>query len=111
MDPENYDDFTEMVNIFMDCRNSNDYESSASLLRNPNYFGTMLVYMEMADGLVSGACHTTADTIRPAFQIIKRNQDEQKLLVYLLWSKEGKSIYLQIVLLIFHRLVKIWQKL
>ena len=78
MDPENYDDFTEMVNTFMDCRNSNDYEASASLLRNPNYFGTMLVYMEMADGLVSGACHTTADTIRPAFQIIKTKPGRAK---------------------------------
>lgn len=35
------------------------------------YFGTMLVHKNMADGMVSGAIHTTADTIRPALQIIK----------------------------------------
>jgi phosphate acetyltransferase len=36
-----------------------------------NYFATMMVYEGMADGMVSGATHTTADTIRPALQIIK----------------------------------------
>ena len=37
----------------------------------PNYFGTMMVYKGYADGLVSGAVGTTADTVRPALQIIK----------------------------------------
>ena len=36
-----------------------------------NYFATMMLYNHMADGLVSGASHTTADTVRPALQIIK----------------------------------------
>jgi phosphate acetyltransferase len=37
----------------------------------PNYFGTLLVHTGRADGMVSGASHTTADTIRPAFEIVK----------------------------------------
>ena len=41
------------------------------MLNDRNFFGTMMVYTEDADGMVSGAVHTTADTIRPAFQIIK----------------------------------------
>ena len=41
------------------------------LLKQENYFGTMLVYTGHADGLVSGAVHSTADTVRPALQIIK----------------------------------------
>src|SRR5699024_4261180 len=40
-------------------------------LKNPNYFGTMYVYMGKADGMVSGAIHSTGDTVRPALQIIK----------------------------------------
>src|SRR5690606_40850686 len=36
-----------------------------------NYFGTMLVHRGVAGGMVSGAVHTTANTIRPAFEIIK----------------------------------------
>jgi phosphate acetyltransferase len=35
------------------------------------YFATMMVHLGLADGMVSGACHTTADTIRPSFEIIK----------------------------------------
>src|SRR5206468_6171126 len=38
---------------------------------DPSYFGTMMVHTGAADGMVSGAAHTTADTIRPAFEIIR----------------------------------------
>jgi len=40
-----------------------------------SYFGTMLVHKDMADGMVSGASHTTAHTIRPAFQFIRTPPD------------------------------------
>ncbi|MFZ1382251.1 MAG: phosphate acetyltransferase [Scrofimicrobium sp.] len=46
-------------------------EQAAELVAQPTYFATMMVQMGDADGMVSGATHTTADTIRPAFQIIK----------------------------------------
>lgn len=46
-------------------------DGARDALSNPSYFGTMMVYMGLADGMVSGAVHTTADTIRPALQIIK----------------------------------------
>src|SRR5690606_17733555 len=36
-----------------------------------SYFGTMMVHLGLADGMVSGAAHTTAHTIRPSFEIIK----------------------------------------
>jgi phosphate acetyltransferase len=41
------------------------------VVRDGNYFGTMMVHEGLADGMVSGAAHTTAATIRPAFEIIK----------------------------------------
>jgi phosphate acetyltransferase len=41
------------------------------LMVDLNFFGTMMIYKGHADGMVSGAVHTTADTIRPAFQFIK----------------------------------------
>ncbi|MGO1839683.1 MAG: phosphate acetyltransferase [Candidatus Microbacterium stercoravium] len=47
------------------------YEKAADLITDPSYFGTMMVHMGDADGMVSGAAHTTAHTIRPAFEIIK----------------------------------------
>ncbi len=40
-----------------------------------NYFATMMLYTGMVDGMVSGATHTTADTVRPALQIIKTKKD------------------------------------
>lgn len=41
---------------------------------HPNYFATMMVHLGKADGMVSGAIHTTGDTIRPALQIIKTSE-------------------------------------
>jgi len=46
-------------------------EQAKELILNPVYFGMMMVKLEKADGLVSGAIHSTADTLRPALQIIK----------------------------------------
>jgi len=47
-------------------------EKALDLVRNdPNYYGTMMMVASEADGMVSGAVHTTADTMRPALQVIK----------------------------------------
>lgn len=46
-------------------------EDARETIREGSYFGTMMVHSGLADGMVSGAIHTTADTIRPAFEIIK----------------------------------------
>ncbi|MEO7146450.1 MAG: phosphate acetyltransferase [Terrimesophilobacter sp.] len=42
---------------------------------DPSYFGTLMVHLGLADGMVSGAAHTTAQTVRPAFEIIKTMPD------------------------------------
>ncbi|HEX5624032.1 MAG TPA: phosphate acetyltransferase [Sulfuricurvum sp.] len=47
------------------------YQAAEDAMAHANYFATMLVHTGAADGMVSGAAHTTADTIRPALQIIK----------------------------------------
>jgi phosphate acetyltransferase len=46
-------------------------EVAEDLLRDVPYFGTMMVYKGLADGMVSGAVHTTQHTIKPALQFIK----------------------------------------
>lgn len=46
-------------------------EQALELVQDVTYFGVMMVYMEDADGMVSGACHSTADTLRPCLQILK----------------------------------------
>lgn len=74
IDPNTYpeDKFAEMVEAFVERRKGkNTKEQAETMLRDVNYFGTMLVYMDKADGLVSGAIHSTGDTVRPVLQIIK----------------------------------------
>lgn len=46
-------------------------EQARAQMHDVSYFGVMMVYMGDADGMVSGACHSTADTLRPALQILK----------------------------------------
>ncbi len=71
-DPNNYDDFDKMVAAFVERRKGKATEEDAKkILKNVNYFGTMLCYMDVADSMVSGSIHPTGDTVRPALQIIK----------------------------------------
>ena len=46
-------------------------EQAREIIHDVSYFGTMLVHNDIVDGMVSGAAHTTAHTVRPAFEIIK----------------------------------------
>ena len=72
VDPSNYDEFDAMVNSFVERRKGKVTEEDArKKLLDENYFGTMLTYMDKVDGMVSGAVHSTGDTVRPALQIIK----------------------------------------
>jgi phosphate acetyltransferase len=50
-------------------------EQAREVIHDVSYFGTMLVHNDMVDGMVSGARHTTAHTVRPAFEIIKTMPD------------------------------------
>jgi phosphate acetyltransferase len=73
IDPANYDRFEEMVEMFCELRKSKGMtpEQARKTLASGNYFGTMLVKMGVADSLLGGATYSTADTVRPALQIIK----------------------------------------
>ena len=72
IDPENYAGFDEMVNTMVELRKGKQTaEECTALLKKSNYFGTMLVKMGKADCLLGGATYSTADTVRPALQLIK----------------------------------------
>ncbi|WML55329.1 phosphate acetyltransferase [Neobacillus sp. PS3-12] len=78
-DPQSYAGMDELVAAFVDRRKGKATEEDArKILLDENYFGTMLVYLKKAEGLVSGAAHSTADTVRPALQIIKTKQGVTK---------------------------------
>ncbi|MGY5338535.1 phosphate acetyltransferase [Levilactobacillus spicheri] len=74
LDPENIpaDQHQAMLDALVERRKGkNTPEQAKEMLKDPNYVGTMMVYMDQADGMVSGAVHPTGDTVRPALQIIK----------------------------------------
>ena len=72
IDPATSELKDELVDAFVERRKGKaTKEQAVELLDNVNYFGTMLVYTGKAEGLVSGAAHSTGDTVRPALQIIK----------------------------------------
>lgn len=54
-------------------------EQALKIVQDFNYFGTMMVYLDEADGMVSGTTYPTADTIRPALQIIKTKEKFHKV--------------------------------
>jgi len=73
IDSNNYERFDEMVESFCELRKGKGMttEEAHKILSQPNYFGTMLVKMGVADSLLGGATYSTAETVRPALQIIK----------------------------------------
>lgn len=78
-DPHTYEGMEDLVQAFVERRKGKATEEQArKALLDENYFGTMLVYKGLADGLVSGAAHSTADTVRSALQIIKTKEGVKK---------------------------------
>ena len=72
VDPENYPEMDAMVEKMVELRKGKmTAEECRALLKKGNYFGTMLVKMGKADCLLGGATYSTADTVRPALQLIK----------------------------------------
>ncbi len=73
INPAKYEKLDEMVELFCELRKSKGVtpEQARKTLMQTNYFGTMLVKMGIADSLLGGATYSTADTVRPALQLIK----------------------------------------
>ena len=91
VDPRNYDGLSAMIEELVVVRKGKlDYDGARKLVLDVNYFGTMLVHMGLADGLVSGAIHSTGDTIRPALQIIKTKPGVSKTFGYFALLKDDE---------------------
>ena len=73
IDPRNSEKHEEYAQKFAELRAKKGVtiEQARAQVMDATYFGTMMVKMGDADGLVSGACHSTANTLRPALQILK----------------------------------------
>ena len=73
INPKNFDRMEEMIDLFCELRKSKGVtpDQARGMLSQANYFGTMLVKMGIADALLGAATYSTADTVRPALQLIK----------------------------------------
>lgn len=73
IDPESYEEMDAMAEVLYEIRKSKGMtlEQARETCLQANYFGTMLVKMGKADALLGGATYSTADTVRPALQIVK----------------------------------------
>jgi len=73
IDPVHADFFEDYVDCFYELRKHKGVtlEDAREVMSDVSYFGTMMIYKDHADGMVSGAAHTTGHTIKPALQFIK----------------------------------------
>jgi len=76
IDPEHSSMMEEFAETFFELRKAKglSLDAARDAMVHRNYFATMMVHLGKADGMVSGAIHTTGDTIRPALQIIKTKE-------------------------------------
>lgn len=86
------EEFTDVLYALRKHKNLSR-EQAASLVSDPLYFGTLLVHTDRADGLVAGSLSTTADTLRPALQIIKTVDGVPKASSFFLMIHEGEVIF------------------
>ena len=73
MDPVKSDHYEDYVQTYFDLRKHKGitFENARDRIMDLSFFGTMMIYKGHADGMVSGSVHSTADTIRPALEIVK----------------------------------------
>jgi len=73
INPKSFERMDEMIDMFCELRKGKNItkEQAREMLSHVNYFGTMLVKMGIADALLGGATYSTAETVRPALQLIK----------------------------------------
>lgn len=76
INPLKSEKFDEYVNLLVELRKNKGMtvEQAQKLVSDPVYYGMLMVKAGEADGLVSGAAHSTADTLRPALQILKTSE-------------------------------------
>jgi phosphate acetyltransferase len=81
VDPLTSPDFEKYVDRYFELRHHKNITmgEATEVMKKPIFFGTMMVHMDDADGLVSGSIHSTAATIKPALQIIKTKPDLSKV--------------------------------
>jgi len=93
IDPKTSDRLTAYADTFYELRKAKGItpEQALETVQSVNYFGMMMMQANDADGLVSGAAHSTADTVRPALQIIKATKKGATVSSFFIMDVDGKT--------------------
>ena len=90
IDPETYPEMDKMVDTMVELRKGKmTADECRAALKKGNYFGTMLVKMGVADCLLGGATYSTADTVRPALQLVKTKPGNKIVSSCFIMVREG----------------------
>lgn len=93
INPENSANLQKYADLFYELRKDKGVTPEAALetAKKANYFGTLMMKAGDADGMVSGAVNSTADTVRPALQIIKSSRKDMGVSSFFFMNKEDKT--------------------
>ena len=90
IDPATYPEMDKMVDAMVELRKGKmTADECRAALKKGNYFGTMLVKMGVADCLLGGATYSTADTVRPALQLVKTKPGNKIVSSCFIMVREG----------------------
>lgn len=93
INPETSEKLNEYAELFYELRKEKGVsrEDALKAAKDSNYFGTLMMKAGHADGMVSGAAHSTADTVRPALQIIKSSRKDMGVSSFFLMNKDEST--------------------
>lgn len=93
INPETSDKLQEYADLFFEMRKAKGItpEQALETVKTVPYFGTMIMQAGDADGMVSGAAHSTADTVRPALQVIKAAKKGATVSSFFIMDVDGKT--------------------
>lgn len=94
VNPETSEKLDEYAALFYELRKEKgvSQEDALKMAKNANYFGTLMMKAGAADGMVSGAAHSTADTVRPALQIIKSARKDMGVSSFFFMNKGEQTL-------------------
>ena len=94
IDPNTYEKTQEYIDLFVELRKAKGMtpeQAKATMLKDYAYYGCLMIKSGDADGMVSGACHSTADTLRPALQILKTAPGVQLVSAFFIMDTQFKD--------------------
>ena len=93
INPVTSDKLQKYADLFYELRKEKGIseEDALAMAKKANYFGTLMMKAGDADGMVSGAVNSTADTVRPALQIIKSSRKDMGVSSFFFMNKEDKT--------------------